>query len=319
MGLQALRDEGFKPWVHPQVRKHHQFFAGTDKERADGFFDFACDPRFTIVWCARGGYGAARILPLLERLTAERGVPARKLLVGYSDATALADYVRKRWGWATLHAPMPGIRKFVVQTRPEWDSLISFVRTGRASGIPWEKCRLTFAGKAPEAEIRGSLIGGNLSVWTSLLGTPYAPSTRGKILFLEDVDEPLYRLDRMFQQLVLAGGLKGVKALVLGNFQSCDDSVSRVLASKPATLAERERMLRAPRPEELKPLRPKLETVRALRQIFGAPCQELGIPVAFGLPAGHGPGLAALPLGAEYILSPQGRLSLKNWDWVGPV
>ena len=109
LGLNQIREAGMLPVVHPQCKKSDRFFAGTDEERALAFFDYAVDPRFPVVWCARGGYGAARILPYLENLTAERGVPERKLLLGYSDATALMEYTRNRWGWATLHSPMPAM------------------------------------------------------------------------------------------------------------------------------------------------------------------------------------------------------------------
>ncbi|MDR3607198.1 MAG: LD-carboxypeptidase [Oligoflexia bacterium] len=316
IGLESLREAGFQPVVHPQVRKHHLFWAGTDEERARAFFAFAHDSRFAVLWSCRGGYGAARLLPLLKKLTTERGAPPRKLLVGYSDTTALMDYVRTKWGWSTLHAPMPGMRKFSIQTEDEWRSLVSFVRKGSASEPPWEATQLAFYGRAPRAAIRAPLVGGNLSLVSSLLGTPDAADFRGKMLFLEDVDEPLYRLDRMFRQFIQAGGLKGVKALLLGNFLACQDSVGQVLAHAPKP-ANYRRMLTTPRPRELKLLRPKLETQRALNEIFGEPCRELGIPVAFGLPVGHGPEIAALPLGQDtrYSLSPKGKLELLSWSW----
>lgn len=319
MGLEKLREAGMNPIVHPQCKKSHLFFAGTDAERAQAFFDYAMDPRFLVVWSARGGYGAARLLPYLEQMTAERGIPDRKLLVGFSDATALQEYVRNRWGWDTLHGPMISMRKFCVQKRDEWNSLLYFVQ-GRTEGkpvkAPWEKKALKFINAAPKAPIEGELTGGNLAVWTSLIGTPFAPQSKGKLLFLEEVDEPLYRIDRMLQQMAQAGAFKDVKAILLGNFMNCKDIVARNLSVMPKNAASMERMINNPKPEELKPLRKKLDERRGIHQIFGELGDRLGIPVAAGMPVGHGPEIAALPLGADYRLDRKGNLRLLNWAWM---
>jgi muramoyltetrapeptide carboxypeptidase len=321
LGLDQIREAGLSPIVHPQCKKSWLFFAGTDEERALAFFEYAVDPRFSVVWSARGGYGAARILPYLEKLTAERGVPDRKLFMGYSDATVLMEYVRNRWGWATLHAPMPAMRKFCLQTPAEWNSLLYFIRGStqtktKAATAPWEKKKLHFINGAPKSPIEAELVGGNLAVWTSLIGTPYAPRSKGKMLFLEDVDEPLYRLDRMLQQLVQSGSLKDVQAILLGNFLNCKDTVARVIGVEPK--GSLKTLLENPKPEQLKLLRKKLDERRGLREIFGEVGDRLGIPVAEGLPVGHGPGIAALPLGAQYRLDRKGQLKLLDWDWLEP-
>ncbi|MCM2280151.1 MAG: LD-carboxypeptidase [Oligoflexia bacterium] len=317
LGIEQLRQAGFEPRIHPQCRKSHLFFAGTDEERARAFFEFAEEPALDALWCARGGYGAIRILPLLEKLEREKGRPPRKLLIGYSDATALMDFVNARWGWPVLHAPMPGIRAFCVQTAPEWKSLTDFIRGERGIAMPWGRTRLKFAGERPSEELRAPVVGGNLTVWNMLVGTPFAPRPHGKILFFEDVTEGLYRLDRMLQQLLLAGGFKGVRAIVLGNFDGCVDYVPNVLAHPPRTPKARQRMLLAPRASDLQPLRKKLPAERWIPKLFGEIGAKLGIPVAYGLPAGHGPGHASLPLSAEYRLSPLGEFELLSWDWGG--
>lgn len=320
LGLDKIREAGMNPIVHPQCKKSHLFFAGTDEERANAFFEYAVDPRFSVVWAARGGYGAARLLPYLEQITAERGIPDRKLLVGYSDATALQEYVRNRWGWVTMHAPMPAMRKFCVQSKGEWSSLLRFLygkdEGKSAARAPWEKKALKFINGAPKGAIEAELTGGNLAVWTSLIGTPFAPQAKGKMLFLEDVDEPLYRIDRMLHQLAQAGAFKEVKAILLGNFLNCKDTVAKVLGEQPKNAAAMQRMLNDPKPEELKLLRKKLDERRGLRQIFGELGDRLGIPVAEGMPVGHGPEIAALPLGADYRLDPKGHLKLLSWAWM---
>ncbi|HLD99412.1 MAG TPA: LD-carboxypeptidase [Bdellovibrionota bacterium] len=317
LGIEQIEEAGFKVHVHPQCRKGHWFFAGTDEDRAQAFFDYAMDPRFSILWCARGGYGATRLLPLLDRMTFERGIPEKKLLVGFSDITALMEYTRNKWGWATLHAPMPGLRKFCTLKPSEWKGLLQWIRGGRAEN-PWGSKPLRFVGEPPRGDIRGELIGGNLTVWSSMQGTPYMPRVNGKIIFFEDVDEALYRIDRLIHQQMSSGALSGAKAVILGNFQNCKDTIPKVIVVKPKP-KDRDRAVRTPKPEELGPLRKHLNEEKMIPQLFGQIRERLGIPVAYGLPAGHGPGRAALPLGGEYRLRADGRFELLGWNWSGPA
>lgn len=272
-------------------------------------FEYASDPRIEVLWCARGGHGALRLLPILDRLTARKGIPSQKLLVGYSDITALLEYVRTKWGWSSLHAPMPGARSFSQLRDFELRPLMNWVR-GQVSPMPWGMKKLKFVGSPPRREIRGELIGGNLTVWTALLGTPYSPQRvhrEGRILFFEDVGESLYRLDRILVQLKLSGAFEGIQALVLGNFEGCLDIPPQVLARRQYQVP--------PLPEDLKPLRKKLNPARVIPQIFAEFGASCGIPVAYGLPVGHGPDRAALPFG-EYCLGTDGSFQLSSWSWI---
>ena len=106
MGVAHLRAAGMIVDVQSNCASQSFVFAGNDHERAESFFAAAMSADNEVLWCACGGYGAARILPLLDRLTSEHGRPPLKLLVGFSDATALMSFVRQRWGWKTTHAPM---------------------------------------------------------------------------------------------------------------------------------------------------------------------------------------------------------------------
>lgn len=321
LGLQDLVARGVEVQVHPQTLRQHRFFAGTDRERAEAFLDLAHDPEVGIIWCARGGYGAARMLPLLNELSGRRGKPAQgKLLAGYSDVTALHDFVRSRWGWHSLHAPMPGLRKFCELRAVELDSTLAFMKGALPRGKRALWGRLRFFGpqngpKTPRAAIEGELTGGNLSVWASLIGTPHQPGSRGKIVFFEDVDEPLYRLDRMLNQAVDSGSLDGARALVLGNFLNCRDPAGTGLMRMPSP-RRRAGAIRNPGPEELGLVRPPMEPAKAIREIFAEAARRLGIPLAFGLPVGHGPEKMPLPLGARYRLSPSGAFELRHWAWL---
>lgn len=300
-GIAQLKALGFGVTLYPQARTRHFTYAGTDEERAAALFDAAMNPRFQIVWCARGGYGATRILPLLDRFQQERGIPPRKLLIGYSDVTALHAFVGPRWGWATLHGLMPASNDFVPDAA-EVLSTIELAKGGRPP-LEWEKTRLTFLTSSAAESIEARLAGGNLTLLAAMCGTPYFPQLRGTILFLEDVGEAWYRLDRMMTQLLQAGALDGVRAMVLGNFKDCRDDVT------PPTRrpGEPEKpMLREPIPED-----------QAMAEIFGSIGRRMGIPVARGLPIGHGPDHWPLPLNATYRFHPDGRLQLIQWDWLG--
>src|SRR5262249_41413164 len=150
-----------------------------------------------IVWCARGGYGAYRMLARVMELIEGKGKPPRKLLVGYSDVTAVLSFVRQQWGWKTLHAPMCGTGEFSDIAPATWKEIKALVHGGEKL-----EHRVKWWNTAPSSMIDAELVGGNLAVWLSLMGTKLQPaSPAGKILFLEDVDEGLYRLDRMFAQL----------------------------------------------------------------------------------------------------------------------
>lgn len=315
IGIQQLKENGFQVKVHPQNYKEHLFFAGTDEQRAHALFDYAMDSRLEVIWCARGGYGAARLLPLLEELTRKRGRPPKKLLVGYSDVTALFDYVRSRWGWSVLHAPMPGLRKFCFMELDEHAALIQWIKK-EVPMRPWGAMKLQWVGKKPVKPIDGEVVGGNLSVWLSLLATPFEPKIKGKILFFEDVDEGLYRLDRMVNHLMMSGRMRGAKAVVMGNFLNCKDNVPMVLNRVPS-LKDRKRMVLDPKPHELRPLRRKLDEKKVIPIIFSKFADSIGVPLAQGLPVGHGPDRYSFPMGGRFRLMPSGELKLLHWEWTG--
>ena len=308
IGVEFLRDHFFDVIVHPQTLEQHFTFAGTDEQRAGAIFEFACDPEIQVLWMARGGYGAARLLPLLDELTARHGVPPRKLLVGYSDVTVLHEYVRIRWGWETLHAPMPAAANFTTMPEETLAAIFSCVRIGGAR-FAWEKTKLTYLDIAPTGVIDAELIGGNLTLWTSLMGTAYQPIVDGKILFFEDLGEAAYRIDRYITQIDQSGGFGGAAAIILGDFPKCTDEHND--CAKPLqegeSLAEVKTRL-ATRPRV--PLRKVYSLDEFTQEIFGTLSARRKIPIAKGLPVGHGPNFNPLPLGVEYRLSPDGYLQL---------
>jgi len=299
-GAERLRAEGLDVRVDPRCLSAHFTYAGADHDRAASFWDAATNPAIDILWMARGGYGAGRLLPLLADLAVARGSPPpRKLLVGYSDVTVLHEFVRTRWNWSTLHAPMPAAPNFGQYHKAHWRALIDLVH-GRHPHRAWGERPLTWLNPPPGKSVEAEIIGGNLALWASAVGTPFAPTpARDRILVLEDVGERFYRLDRMLTQVRQAGLLDGTAALLLGDFTDCDDDPPK--------------LVRAAAPDGTQtPLRPQLHWPDALREIFA----RLPVPVATGLPVGHGPNFAPLPLGAKYRAWADGAFELVEWDWL---
>ncbi|MGA2497025.1 MAG: LD-carboxypeptidase [Tepidisphaeraceae bacterium] len=296
-GIELLRAHDFPCDIHPHTFATHFTYGGTDQQRLEGLSRWAWFSDIEIVMAARGGYGATRLLPMLDELTAVVGVPARKLLVGYSDLTALHAYVHQRWGWATLHAPMPSSPGFGAN-RNEWQALANCL-CGRPGSLRFE--HLQWLTPAPKEAIIAELVGGNLTVLAALCGTPYQVNATGRLLFIEDVGEPWYRLDRCLTQLLQSGVLKDARGIVLGDFHNCKDDVPLVV--------DRENL------SQKIPLRPTITQDQALAEIFGSLGERLGLPVAAGVPAGHGPNYWPVPLHADYRLSPDGSLKLVQWAW----
>ncbi|HRK31711.1 MAG TPA: LD-carboxypeptidase [Tepidisphaeraceae bacterium] len=308
-GESFLRAAGFDVVVHPDVLSTHWLHAGTDAARAQAMMVYAHDPSIDIIWCARGGYGAAKTLPLLDRLTSERGVPSKKLLVGYSDVTVTHEFVRQRWNWSTLHAVMPAAGNFTTLPQQDWHATLDAVNGSSTVKWPWGNRPLRWLTPPPSAAVEAPLVGGNLSLWQTLAGSAFAPLRQPHILFLEDLSEPYYRIDRMMTHLEQAGLLDTCAAVVLGDFTHCADETQTCAAASasPNDLASGS----FPR----QPLRPTYALDDLLREVFTAIGTRRNLPIAIGLPVGHGPHFAPLPLGARYSLGTDGVLSLKEWDW----
>jgi muramoyltetrapeptide carboxypeptidase len=239
-GVQYLERLGYRVKVGQHVMDQYGYLAGKDDERAHDLNEMLRDPAVRAVFAVRGGYGTPRLLDLVD-YRAVRKDP--KIVVGYSDLTALQLALFRKTGLVTFSGPMVGVEM--------WDSIDPFTeeqfwrlvtspsRIGTILNPEGERLVAFNKGKA-----EGTLIGGNLSLLASLMGTPYLPNLRKSILVLEDVDEAPHRIDRMFAQLHHAGISKAIAGLVLGKFTDCvpsdpskphltieqvlDDAVSRI-------------------------------------------------------------------------------------------
>jgi muramoyltetrapeptide carboxypeptidase len=258
----VVRSLGLVPRVMPGASLKLGYLAGTDEQRAGDFNAAIRDPQVRAVFALRGGYGTMRILDRLD-YDAIRRDP--KVILGYSDLTALLNVITQRTGVVTFHGPVAALSDFT-------DNEVAWLRAAVLSSAPLGTLNVPNARVLRGGVAQGRLAGGNLSLITALLGTPHEIDVAGAILVIEEVDEAPYRIDRMLTQLRLNGALARVAGIVAGGWTNCDV------------------------PEDHRYAGLRLADVLADR------LQDLGVPVLLGLPVGHIDEQWTLPLGATVLL-----------------
>jgi muramoyltetrapeptide carboxypeptidase len=252
---------GLEPEYLPSVLAREGFFAGSAVERAEEIHYFFKKSDIRAIMSVRGGYGSFETLGLLDyKLLHNYSKP----LIGYSDSTALLTTVYQNSRIPVIHAPM-ALGGFSAYSAEQFKKLL--FREKNSYSIQADKNKADSYCINP-GEAKGVLLGGNLSVLCSLIGTDYDPNYADKILFLEEVNEPPYKIHRMLRQLEASGKLNKIKALVFGLFNACDN------------LTEKE----------------KAENY-SLKEVINQIAVPLKIPSAYGLPFGHTADSAALPIG----------------------
>lgn len=259
---------GWVPHVLPHAERAHGYLAGTDAERLADLNAALASPEFDAVWCLRGGDGMNRIVADVDFAGFAR---APKPVIGFSDITVLLLALWRETGVVGFHGPvarepMPAFaqRAFErVLTRAEPAGTLEAVTPPGGVLVPQEGRVITLAG----GRGTGPLLGGNLTLLQSLLGTRFLPDLRGAILFLEDINEDLYRVDRMLAHLRLAGALEGVAGVAIGQFTDC----RRATADGGLGLDD------------------------VVHTYFGG----LGVPVVMGLPIGHIAAQWTIPVGVR--------------------
>jgi muramoyltetrapeptide carboxypeptidase len=247
---------GWEPVVGARVLDRHGYFAGDDAGRLADLNAALADPAVDGIWCLRGGYGAMR---LLDGVDYDAMARRPRAFVGYSDITAVHLALAARVpGLVTYHGPT---------ARAE---LTPFSRDSLARALV---ARTDPCGAAPAARTlrpgraEGRLAGGNLALLAALVGTPFAPRFDGAVVVLEDVTEPVYRVDRMLRQLLLAGAFAGCRAIAFGHCTDCPEDYGD-------------------------------DGRRALADVVREAADALGVPAALGVPVGHVDDQWTLPLGA---------------------
>jgi muramoyltetrapeptide carboxypeptidase len=266
------RSLGWEPMVGAHATERLGYLAGHDRDRLNDLNRALRDPKMDGIWCLRGGYGLTRIIESVDYEALSR-MP--KVIIGFSDVTALHAAIQTRCRLVTFHGPHAR------------EPLTDFSRDSfqRAINRQVDSC-----GTAPlSREINGGsasgrLVGGNLSVLSSLAGTPFAPDFTDSILILEDINEPVYRIDRMLHQLKLTGTLGGCRGIAFGECTRCPEDAGG--------------------------------GGRRLDEVLGELAHSLGIPCLAGIPVGHIADQWTIPLGAIASLD-TGARSLTVTSYIG--
>jgi len=210
-GIAVFESMGFVPVFDRHLFEKDGSFAGTDSHRAAQVNRFFSDPKIKAVFCARGGFGALRILSLLDFDSIQKNP---KSLIGFSDITALHAAISTRCNLVTFHGPT--VTTLSTATEKARNSFYSVIASDH---VPIIKPKNGLTLQSGSAE--GPVAGGNLTTLCHLVGTPFQPDLDGCIVFFEDIGEAEYRIDRMLTQMKLAGCFKGVTGVALGNFRRC--------------------------------------------------------------------------------------------------
>lgn len=255
---------GWEPILGAHATERIGYLAGHDRDRLNDINQALRDPNVDAIWCLRGGYGMMRILDAIDYDALSR---TPKAIIGYSDVTALHAAVQRKCRLVTYHGPTAR------------ETLTDFSRASlrRALVEQVDSCGVAANAREINAGVaEGRLVGGNLAVLSSLCGTPFAPDLTDGILILEDINEPVYRIDRMFQQLKLAGALNGCRAIVFGECTGCTEDAGG--------------------------------GGRPFDEVLGEIAHTLGVPCLAGIPIGHIAEQWTIPLGAMAKLDTAKRL-----------
>lgn len=259
-GVQYLQSQGLTVRSGDNINKTFGYFAGTEAERLDDLHDLYSDPKVELILCTRGGWGGLR---LVDKLAYQLIQENPKPLIGYSDITTLQLAIFKMTGIPSLSGPMVAVemgkgidpfteKHFWGQIRnKETHYKFDFSSTSTKTLLP--------------GSVQGIMLGGCLSMVAGLLGTPYCPDYTDKILFIEDVGEKPYKIDRYLAQLKQAGILDRISGLILGDFLDCQPEAGEVSFD--------------------------------LKQIFDQYFANAGYPVIYNFPYGHGDVKFTMPVG----------------------
>ncbi len=249
-----LNKKGFVVEVAKNALGQENYFSGTDEERLKDFQNALDDKTIDIILCSRGGYGSVRLIDQLDFRNL-----GNKLIIGYSDITVFHNHLQSNFGKKTIHATAP--LNFSENSFDALDSLIN-VMNGKPNNYSIDSNRLNRIGHA-----EGEIVGGNLSIIASLLGTNSSIKTNGKILFIEEIGEAVYSIDRMMWSLKKANKLSGLKGLIIGGMTGVKDS--------------------------------EVPFGKTALEVISEAVEEFDFPVCFDFPAGHIPDNRALIFGEK--------------------
>lgn len=262
-GLETLAELGLQVKLPEGINARWRYMAGEDALRVQGVLQMLNDARARGVLCTRGGYGSLRLIPFLDEDKLLKKGP--KVVIGASDTTTLLLYLHAKYGLVTFHGPMVATEQFGQMSPLTHHHFVRAVMQKSPIGeITLERVKVLRGGVG-----EGPLIGGCLSLVVASLGTSFEVDTRGKILFLEDVNEPPYRIDRMLTHLKLAGKFARAKGILFGEMPGCH-----------------------PEPDE----------GFTLEDVILDVLKDVKVPILFNFPVGHGRDHITLPLGVKTLV-----------------
>lgn len=269
---------GLVPRIPKNLIRPHFLHAHEDEERFS-FLKSALESKDSqVIWCLRGGYGSNRLLPYLAKLKKPK---TPKLVIGISDITSLHTFFIQKWGWSTLHGPLlDRLGRNLVSSRHEKE--LQALLFGKTHEIEFKKLKPLNAAARNIRFLRSKIVGGNLTVLQSSMGTPWQVDPRGKLLFLEDLGERGYRVDRMLEQFRQGGVFKGCHGILLGDF---------IGGEEPSTGKNN------------------------FAKVFKRWSEDLDIPLFQGIQAGHAATQRPVPLNTSCVLevkNGQGQLLIQS-------
>lgn len=266
-----LQHAGFNVFYDDRLFAQHHQFAGEESVRAAYFQDLLDNPDVNAIWCARGGYGSARII---DRLDFSRFCQQPKWICGYSDVTVFHNHIHQNFGISTLHTTMP-----INVKEGQWDSpaAATFIAALKGENLQYS---LPDHPLNRKGNVSAPVVGGNLSMLYSLLGSPSDLNTDGKILFIEDLDEYLYHIDRMMTNLERNGKLSKLAGLVVGHLSDMHDNT--------------------------------IPYGKNAEEIVAEHCERYDFPLVFNFPAGHLPDNRAIRLGMPMNIKIDNEIIINN-------
>lgn len=259
--IKILTNWGYNVLCGKTPGHQYHYFSGTDEERKNDLQQMLDNKDVRAIMCVRGGYGTGRII---DQLDFKKFKQNPKWIIGFSDVTILHSHIFSNYHIATLHAPMAG-----AFNNGEWKN--DYVQSLR-NALSGRKANYKIPLKpySRSGDVRGTVVGGNLALLTHLLGTRSELDTKNKILFIEDVGEYIYNIDRMLTQMQRSGKLEKLAGLLVGSFNDVKDTT--------------------------------IPFGKTVQEVIHERVKGYGYPIAFGFPVGHEKGNYALKVGVEYEL-----------------
>jgi len=273
--IQKLTNLGLKTYYLPSVLSKYGYFAGTDNERAEELMHMFTNKNIDAIWCVRGGYGGIRILDLLDYKKIKENP---KAFIGYSDISALNTAIFQKTGLVTFHGPV-GISTFTPFTKVSLNKVL--FEPNEKYLYPYEREIRTEQNTEfdfytiKEGKAKGELIGGNLSVLESMVGSKYSPKFKNRIVYLEEIDERTYRVDKMLIHLLQTTDLKEAAGIVFGIFKGCDGDKHPSFS---------------------------------LKEMFEDIFKYIDIPIVYGFPFGHIKNKITIPTGVSAQLNASNKV-----------